>query len=97
MDAAVYAAVNAKYNAAQSRPPQAATPPDPEFMVDFIGAPTDTADVGRRGELFQNFQRDSQKTKDYNGSQSLFPLKTKYPSSGLTLELVTLLKPAEDK
>lgn len=41
------AAVNAEYEAAKARPPQAATPPDPEFMVDFIGAPMNTADVGK--------------------------------------------------
>ncbi len=33
--------------AGAARPPQAASPPDPEFMVDFIGVPTDTADVSR--------------------------------------------------
>lgn len=41
------AAVNAEYDAAKTRPPQAATPSDPEFMVDFIDVPTDTADVGK--------------------------------------------------
>lgn len=56
MDAAVEAALsanpgiaaaNAEYEAASARPPQAATPPDPEFMVDFIGVPSNTADVGQ--------------------------------------------------
>lgn len=56
MDAAVAAAlsaspeivaVNAEYDATKARPPQAATPPDPEFMVDFIGVPTDMANVGK--------------------------------------------------
>lgn len=41
----VVAAAGAEYDAARNRPPQVATPPDPEFMVDFIGVPVDTADV----------------------------------------------------
>lgn len=41
------AAANAEYEAAKTRPPQAATPSDPEFMVDFIGVPMNTADVGK--------------------------------------------------
>ncbi|MFH0800345.1 MAG: TolC family protein, partial [Pseudomonadota bacterium] len=36
-----------EYEAKSARPPQAATPPDPKFMVDFIGVPTGTADVSR--------------------------------------------------
>lgn len=33
--------------AARARAPQAATPPDPTFMVDFIGVPSNTADVAK--------------------------------------------------
>lgn len=36
-----------EYEAAKSRPAQAATLPDPEFMVDFMSVPTNTADVSR--------------------------------------------------
>lgn len=39
------AAVGHAYDAAHARPPQAATPPDPQFMVDFMGVPTNTANV----------------------------------------------------
>lgn len=34
-------------NAARARPPQAATPPDPNFMVQFGQVPIDTIDVGK--------------------------------------------------
>lgn len=56
MDAAVEAALAANpelaaagyaHDAQRARPPQAATPPDPEFMVDFWGVPTNTADVSQ--------------------------------------------------
>jgi outer membrane protein, heavy metal efflux system len=56
MDGAVAAALGAnpelaaaghELAAARARPPQAATPPDPQFMVDFMQVPIDTVDVGR--------------------------------------------------
>lgn len=56
MDAAAEAALAANpelaaaghaHDAQRARPPQAATPPDPEFMVDFWGVPTNTADVSQ--------------------------------------------------
>ncbi|MFA5812427.1 MAG: TolC family protein [bacterium] len=53
-------------DAANARPPQAATPPDPKFMVDFIGVPTNTTDV-------------SQGTIQYMGEQEIpFPTKLVY-------------------
>ncbi len=53
-------------DAARARPPQAASPPDPEFMVDFIGVPINTADV-------------TQGTIQYMGEQQIpFPAKLVY-------------------
>lgn len=55
MDAAIEAAIAANpelaaagyaYDAQRARPPQAATPPDPRFMVDFDQVPISTADPG---------------------------------------------------
>ena len=56
LDEAVSAALSANPDAkaalldaqaAHARPPQAATPSDPTFMVDFIGVPTNTIDVSK--------------------------------------------------
>lgn len=56
MDAAIEAALAANpelaaaghaHDAARARPPQAATPPDPMFMVDFDQVPISTADPAR--------------------------------------------------
>jgi outer membrane protein, heavy metal efflux system len=41
------AAAQHEADAVRARAPQAATPPDPSFMVDFIGVPTNTADVSK--------------------------------------------------
>lgn len=79
MDAAIEAALAANpelaaaghaHDAARARPPQAATPPDPEFMVDFMGVPTNTADVTQGTVMYMVEQRVPFPAKLVYGSQA---------------------------
>ncbi len=76
MESAVAAALSANTeiaaaghatDAALARPPQAATPPDPQFMVDFIDVPTNTADVSQRTIQYMVEQQVPFPTKLING------------------------------